>query len=195
MIRQRGFTMTAIMWVLAVIALLGAIAGAIATFNHWESGIDKRGYERGKKEVGEAYTQRDNAALMKANARINELQNKLRSQEHQFMVDMNKIVADHAKEKADAKRRYDADIVAVRNGTLKLRDRNATTRSATVCGGSATAQAGTARPGDNGEAGAELSAEAAEFLLGLANDADDTARQLGKAQELILLQYRTCSGG
>ncbi len=87
----------------------------------------------------------------------------------------------YEKEKADDKLKHANDITAVRSGAIKLRDAAATCASA----GNDAKAANATGSGDGGK-GAELSGAASEFLLSLANEADDIVKQLSACQQVIL---------
>lgn len=72
------------------------------------------------------------------------------------------------------------DIAAVRGGSLRLRD------NAAVCAGqSAAVPAGSGVSGSDGTSGADLSDEAAEFLLGEADRADRYANQVNGLEAVV----------
>lgn len=183
--RQRGQLLpTWAIYALAAAAALGALWYAYTT-------IDGRGYDRGKTETESTYAKRDNQALQAALARVKKLQDEKAAAERAHEDRLAAIAADHKKEMANANRQRDRDVAAVRDG-FRLRDPGAG-RAAQCPGGAGTAPAAAAGQRDGGAPG-ELSAEASGFLFGLANDADEVARQLGAAQKVILEQIRTCNG-
>ena len=86
-----------------------------------------------------------------------------------------------------AKAELEAERARARSGTFRLRDHTASREACT--GG--TGQAAPAPSERDGKAGAYLSAEAADFLLGLAGEADDIVRQLTACQAVILDDRKT----
>lgn len=183
--QQRGQLLpTWAIYALAAAAALGALWYAYTT-------IDGRGYSRGKSETEATYAQRDNQALQAALARVKQLQDEKAAAELAHEQRLAAIAADHNKEMANANRQRDRDIAAVRAG-FRLRDPGA--RSAAQCPGGAGPASAAATGQRDGGAPGELSAEASGFLFGLANDADEVARQLGSAQKVIVELIRTCNG-
>lgn len=89
--------------------------------------------------------------------------------------------AKYEKERADDKAKHDKDIAAVRSGAIRLRDAAATCASA-----GNDPKPSTAPSGSDGPKGADLSGSASEFLLSLANEADDVVKQLTACQQVIL---------
>lgn len=185
--RQRGFALpTWAIYALAAAAALGALWYAYTT-------IDGRGYARGKAETESRYQTRDNKALQDALARVQALQAEVRAREAQHQAAIDQIEAKRKQEAQDAKRQRDRDVAAARDGALKLRDPGAAAGTA-HCDRSPGPAPGTAAAGSDDRAPGELSGAAAEFLLSLVHDADDVARQLGAAQQVIRAQIRACNG-
>lgn len=95
------------------------------------------------------------------------------------------------KERTDATRQHAADIAAIRAGAVRLRDPGAAAMPA--CRG-ATAETGSGPGRSDGATTGELSAapagllsgQTSEFLVDLAADADDVARQLAACQQVII---------
>lgn len=186
-IHQRGFVFpTWAIYAAVLAAALGALWYAYAT-------IDGRGYARGKAETEAAFVKRDNKALQDALAKVAQLQADVQAREQAHADALDRIRRTHHQETANAKRQHDADLAALRAGTLRLRDPGTTERTAQCDRSPETAPAAAARLGD-GAPGAELSAEAAGFLLSLVHDADALARQLGGAQDVIRAQIKACNG-
>lgn len=114
-----------------------------------------------------------------------------RKAEQDNAVALAAISAKFEKERTDATKQHAADIAAIRAGALRLRDPGAAPVPA--CRGS-TAETGTSSSGCNGGASCEfsgpharlLSGQTSEFLVDLAADADDVARQLAACQQVII---------
>jgi prophage endopeptidase len=168
---------------LIVAALVAAVLGGIA----W--------YGSGRYDAGEAaeraeWTKRENAELTTANAKILKLTNEARATETRHAADLVAIATRYEKEKTRVLKQTQADVAAVRAGTLVLRDPGRTARQDPGRDpGGATATA--ASVGD-GAAGSQLSSTSAEFLLELANEADAVVVQLTAAQEVIRAAMEAC---
>ena len=174
---------TLILYGLIGLAVLAALFGMYQT-------IDHRGYERGVSET----TDKWNVAQAKLNAattkREQELDGQYRAKEVAWTQLVNQMQADHQKELANEQKQRDADVAAVNSGLIKLRDKyaacsTATRRSETS---SATASSGVG----NAEAGAELSKEFTQFLLGEANRADQIVKQLTACQAIVVADRNAC---
>lgn len=126
---------------------------------------------------------RENGDLRTANDTIKALQDKARKSEHDHAAALSAVSSDYERKLSDANKQRSVDAAALRAGTLRLRDPNPTGLSA--CGGLG-AQVGTSPGGRDGAQGGELSEAAAGFLLDLASDADDVARQLAACQEVVV---------
>lgn len=162
--------------------VLGALAVFAIAFGAWY-------WHEGKKEhainsaVEAALTvERDriNAALDEARERIAVLM-----QDHKKLLDQ--LEADYKKEKEDAEARRVRDVAAARSGALRLRV------PGTLCPAADGATAGTASGSDDAATG-ELPGPIAADLFTLVHDADEVARQLARAQAVIVAQRQTCNG-
>jgi len=190
--RQRGIA-TGWLYLIGLIALVLAVTGAIIAWNSFISSIDKKGYERGKKESEAAYVQRDNAALRTANARIVELTALVRAAEQEGQRKLDQIAQQREKDRANAKAQRDRDVAAARAGTLVLRDPGQTTACAALGYRSARPQAAAGAGRGDGGAPGQLSGQVTADLFALVDDADDLARQLASAQAVISQDRVTCN--
>lgn len=188
--RQRGFLLPFAFPAWAIYAVV--IAAALGALWYAYSTIDGRGYARGKAEIDAAYKDRDNQALRDALAKVAQLQAEVQAREQAHEQALDQIRNKQRKEAADAKRQHEADLAAVRAGTLRLRDPGRAAGAAQCDRGPEAAAAGTAVRGDGTPAGG-LSDAAAEFLLQLVHDADRNTRQLGDAQQVIRAQIEACN--
>jgi hypothetical protein len=189
--RERGFVLpfavpTWLIYVAVLAAALGALWYAYTT-------IDGRGYTRGKSETEAAFVKRDNKALQDALAKVEQLQAEVQAREQAHADRLEQIRTQQRKEAADAKRQHDADLAAVRAGTLRLRDPGSP-GSAAQCDHRPAPAPGAAAGQRDGAPATELSAEASGFLLQLMLDADAVTRQLGDAQDVIRAQIKACNG-
>lgn len=181
-------------YLIGLVALVLAVVGVITAVNVHDSNIDKRAYDRGKSETEKKYLDRDNQQLRDANDQIQKLQNAARAAEQEHQQQVASLTLKLSKELKANESLKQADRVAIRDGTLRLRDPGQRTASAANCVASPGAAPVTAATGSDGTAGSELSNSASEFLLDEANRADGAIAQLTAAQTLILAQIKTCNG-
>lgn len=145
----------------------------------------------GMAAVEAAWQKREATQQAQHAAQINNLQQAARQAERDSADAMSAIANDYERKLTDAKNRRAADIAAMRAGTLRLRDPGAAPVPA--CAGTA-AEAGAGAGRRDGGASGELPAapagllsnQASEFLVNLAADADDVARQLAACQQVII---------
>jgi len=126
---------------------------------------------------------RENDEIRMANSKIRSLEEGARKAEQDKAIALATISTDYERKLSDANKQRAADAAAVRAGSLRLRDPSATGLRA--CGSIATETATGTSQRDGGTAG-ELSGAASEFLLDLANEADDVARQLAACQQVVI---------
>jgi len=190
---QRGIIATGWLYLGGAIAILALISALVYGVKSYLDGVDQKGYDRGKQETEAKYAKRDNEQLRAAAERIKTLEDQARRQERENAERLAEISKQRQKELADAKRQHDRDIAAVRAGTLKLHDPGVPAGGAAAGRGSPGPAPGAPAGGRDGETRGQLSGAAAEFLLGLAGEADDVARQLDKAQAVIIEYRRACN--
>jgi prophage endopeptidase len=160
--------------IIAIAAAWLVSLGAVGTWQH-RAGATAERVEWQTREASE---------LRAANALIADLQDAARRTEQAHAQKLAEIADRHQKEIRNAETRRKADVAAVRDGTLVLRDPGRAA-SEGACAGQPAAPGAAASQRDGGQAG-RLSGEAAEFLLGLAADADAVADQLAACQAVIL---------
>lgn len=156
-----------------------AIAGALWFVHHH---IDKVGYERGKSETEARYAARDRAAEAAAQAKIKELEATRRAVEKEAETAINQIANQFEKERQNAKQTETILRARLATRDLVLRDPGAKPDAGCI-GGMPAATASTG--GSDGRAPGELSRTASDFLIGLASEADEVARQLAACQQVI----------
>ncbi len=156
-------------------AAVAAWIGSLVAVGWWQR-TDGATAER------DAWLTRENAALVRAAEEIDRLHAAARRAERATGEAIAAISANYQQELRHAEDQRNRDRAAVRAGTLRLRDPAAPALRA--CVGAAAEPAAGAGERD-GRAPGELSDAAAEFLLDLALDADDTARQLAACQRVI----------
>lgn len=187
--RVRGFGQIQI--ALAVAALL-ALAGLVWAVKSYIDGVDRKGYERGRKEVLLEVASRDNAALVAAQKHVESLRVLVRTKEAQHadaiaMLDMQKT-----KEVANVearKERFVADVVA---GRIRLFDHGGRHATCPDGAGSATASARAGASVGDAARGCELSREFGAFLGREAGRADRAVKQLQACQQIVEEDRKVC---
>ena len=152
----------------------------------WIASLVGVGYwQNGAGHVAERTTwqTRENTDLRAANFKIITLEEGSRKAEQQHATALATVSSDYERKLSDANKQRAADAVALRAGTLRLRDPSAAGTHA--CGGLGIEVGAGAGRRDGGAPG-ELSATASEFLLELASDADDVVRQLAACQAVVV---------
>jgi hypothetical protein len=157
--------------------IIGTVALLVATA--WV--IDRHGYQRGQAEERAQWQARESAELADANQLIDKLQRDARAKERAHAAALSVISSRYQEELADANRKHKDVIADIRAGRVRLRDPSA---GETSCAGG-TAAAPPAAGWRDGPPGGELSRSAAEFLFGLAAEADAVAHQLAACQAVV----------
>jgi hypothetical protein len=160
-----------------IYVIIGTLGLLVATA--WV--IDRYGYQRGQIEERAQWQARESAELADANRLIDQLQRDARAKERAHADALSVISSSYQKELTDAKRKHNAVMDDIRAGRVRLRDPAA---GETSCAGG-TAAAPPAAGGRDGPPGSELSRSAAEFLFGLAAEADAVAHQLAACQAVV----------
>lgn len=192
--KQRGIIAQGWLYLIAAIALIGALAGLVKVWDNYTSGLIKNGYDSGKAATEAAYTNRDNKALQDKVDRIKFLEQQARDRERADAKRSAEIAAQRETDRRKYENQLATDLAAVRAGTLILRDPHGTTTCAGVSGGSAGGEAGRPTGERDGKAGTKLSGQVTADLFTLIDDADDVTRQLAQAQAVILQDRITCNG-
>lgn len=160
---------------LAGIALAAAAAGAIYTYGEHQFGL-------GETTERAAWLKRENTELTAANALIKKQEDQARATEREHALALAGVSAQYQEDLKHEKTKADRVIGDLRRGALRLRI-PATCPDAARDGGAAATGAGSG--GRDGETRAELSGAAAEFLVGLASEADAIVLQLTACQGVI----------
>lgn len=169
---------------LGAVLLMAAVLGAIYAYGQQQFGL-------GEKAERTAWLNRENTALTKANTQIKALEDKYRAQEQKHAQDMAAASAKYQEDLMHEKDTKDRVIADLRSGALRLR---VPVTCPDGAGGSGTAAPGPSTIGRDGETRAELSISASEFLVGLANEADQVVRQLTACQAVVFSD-RQAQGG
>lgn len=160
-----------------IMALLIIAAAMLGVYAYGE-------YTFGLGELAERsrWLARDNTQLTAANAKIKSLEEKYRQQERDAADALAVISHNYQEDLKHVKTEKDRVIAGLRGGAFRLRIPVAARLTAD---GSGTAEAAASACGRDAGARAELSGQASEFLVGLASEADEVAKQLGRCQEII----------
>lgn len=167
--------LTVSLWLLGAVLLLAAVVAAIYAYGQQQFGL-------GEKAERSAWLERENTALTRANTRIKELEDLARAKERQHAQDMAAASAQYQEDLKHEKAAKDRAVADLRSGALRLRIPVACPEGA---GGSGATAPGPGAGRRDGETRAELSVPAAEFLVGLASEADEVVRQLAACQRVI----------
>lgn len=167
-------------WVklLAAMVLVGVVVWAFYAYGQQQFGL-------GEKAERSAWLARENTSLTKANTRIKELEEQARTKEREHAQNMAAVSAHYQKDLSHEKAAKDRAIADLRSGALRLRIPLAQPACTDGADGSGAPAPGTSTVGRDGGTPAELSTEASEFLVGLANEADEVVRQLTACQAVI----------
>jgi hypothetical protein len=111
--------------------------------------------------------------------------------EHKSSYDQYLISSAYQKGLTDGAATQKSVVARIRSGTLSL---SIPTRPASAGTGPAVLATAAALGRCDGQARAQLSDEAAEFLTGLASEADDVVLQLGACQAIVEQQRHACNG-
>jgi hypothetical protein len=159
---------------LACLALVIA-AAAISAYN-WA-------YKNGVQAERVVWQQSENSKLQEAIAHINGLNKKIRDAERAHAVELQTVSNNYQQGLKHEKQKFNDVVASYRAGTISLRDKHAAS-SAPTCAGF-TAEIGTGAGRRDATEGANLSQPLAEFLIGLASEADEAVQQLTACQAIV----------
>jgi hypothetical protein len=191
--KQRG--VIAMIWLVmaGLIAVGVVLTGLVVAWNSYTTRLDKAGYDRGVAETTAAYQQRDNAQLQAVVAAQKAAEDRAARAERDAATAQSVASANYSKGVKDGQVKTAALVASARAGALRLRDPGRQVGTGPACNPVGQATVAAPAAGGDGGAGAQLSAAASEFLLALAGEADDTARQLGAAQAVIVSDRALCN--
>jgi prophage endopeptidase len=164
-------------WIVVLVALVVGV-GILKAIEH-------QGYKRGVESERLAWSQRESLEVTRLNNAIVDAQSTARDAERKHAEDLAALSIKFQQEFTNVKRKNASDISAVRAGTLRLRDVSAGSAGQDSCRHSAS-ETGAPAGGSPTAEGSYLSGAAAEFLLGLANEADEVVVQLTECQAILV---------
>lgn len=164
-------------WTKEIIGLVIVVAGVLGLYFFGDTC-----YSNGQTDERLAWQGRENTELVAANNRITDLETKAREDEAKHGQAMAQASATYQESLQNEKANRDRTIADLRSGALRLRIQLAGRQSTD---GSSAGQADPAAVRCDGETFAELSGSAAEFLVGLASEADDVVHQLTACQAVV----------
>lgn len=155
-----------------LIGALGAVllAGALSGF----------AYQTGKKVERVEWQAREQRADRAAADKLAQAQRDKDTIEHNHQAAMVAASQAYQQELKHVRTQKDRVIADLRAGALRLRDPG----TSYALGVHPLPATGPAAGGCDAAAGGQLSDEAAEFLVGLASESDEVAKQLGRCQEV-----------
>ena len=162
--------------IIALAVLAGIIfAAAISAYN-WA-------YKNGVQAERVTWQQSENAKLQEAITHINGLNKKIREAERAHAVELQTVSNNYQQGLKHEKQKFNDVVASYRAGTISLRDKHAAGSPAACVGFAADLSAGAS--GRDATEGAKLSQPLAEFLIGLASEADEVVQQLTACQEIV----------
>lgn len=174
MYKQRGIIADGWLYFIAVIALIGALAGLVKVWDNYTSGLIQKGYDSGKAATEADYAERDNKALADAIAETKAVQAKLDAAKETNRTGGAERVAAYNQGVKNAKAQFYRDIADLNSGALVLRDYGKRTPAVTGIGQAPGGQDGASGGGLSiaGTGDCRLSAESSGFLFWLAGEAN-----------------------
>lgn len=137
------------------------------------------------------WAKHERAQQVQAARQIKTLEERARASEQKHAADLAQVAADYERKIQDANKQRAVDLAAVRAGTLRLRDPNASAMR--TCPGASTKTAAAPSLSDGSKASqlqatdaGLLSSQTSSFLIDFAADADQVAEQLSACQQVIL---------
>lgn len=165
----------ALAWLIAAALLVGLAWSGIVAYGNVR-------YTAGENAERSRWVQRENTELTTANARVIELERAARANERLQAERLAAASQTYQESLQHEKATHDRTVAGLRTGALRLRIELARRQTAD---GSGTAGFGPGAGRCDGEARAELSTAAAEFLVGLAAEADAVVHQLTACQAVV----------
>lgn len=137
-------------------------------------------YNQGRKIERANWIERDNKATIEATMKLQAANERAIAAERKNAQDLADVSQTYQKELSHARNETARAVAAVRTGAIRLRDpRQGTGDRDTV------PEVGTTATGCDAAKGSELPGADAEFLVRLAGEADEVAKQLSACQAII----------
>ena len=192
--KQRGVIATGYLILAGALALLAMLWGLTHAVTSYLGSVRAEAEQAGKDTCDAAYKARDNAALKVALDRVKALEEQARLQEAQNAKDMEATRLTLAKEIQNGKTTEKRVIADIASGKLWVRTSAFQGRDcSTSSGGSTKGEVGKPSTGDNGSSTCKLSPETEGRVLAIGTDADNVAKQLTAAQQVILSDRVLCN--
>lgn len=166
--KQRGFVQL-YLYLIAGAFVLAALAWGVRSI-----------YQSGREAERKVWEQREAKITADANEKVRLAQQRLIAQERAHAAALTEVSADYQRKLQENVNAKDRVIAGLRDGSRKLFVSARCPNAGGVVSG-APAGAG----GRDGDARAELSGSAAEFLVAIASEADAVVRQLSACQAVI----------
>ena len=199
--RQRGFLGFSLMEIVIAVGGIALLLGAVYALLHFidATWATSAGVSKGKAEESALYARRDNEALRAALAAKTAAEARVAALEAQNAADVTAAATTYQKGLKDGKANVDAAVARVHAG-YRLRDPGVRAGCAPDGPRDSASQAVAGLSGRDGAAGSELSQSAAgvlsetasEFLVRLVGEADEVAKQLHAAQQIIIADRKVC---
>lgn len=162
-------------WFCALLIVAGIVA-AIYAYGQQQFGF-------GENSEKDRLLTRENTELTDANDKIKKLEEQYRKQESLHALQIAAVSTKYQEDLKNAKAEKDHVIAGLRTGDIRL---HIPVAYAITPGGSGSAATLACTTGRDGETRCELSTAASEFLVGLASECNEVAKQLSAAQDVIV---------
>ena len=180
-----------------LLGMAALIAVACVATVGWVDDYGQRQFKAGRGVERSAWQAAEAKSLRQANTRIATLHEQARERERRHARAMADISARYEEELKHEQTRFNSVVADLRGHVLRLYVpvTGATGSHATSDGGGCAGGPASKGPtGCDGPARAELSVEAAEFLVGLATEADEVVHQLAACQAVINADHQLQQG-
>lgn len=169
------------------------VVALVFAWTQYTAKLEKAGYDRGVKDTQADYALRDNKQLREALVAQAAAEKRANAAEAKAAAAQTLATTNYQKGVKDANDKTASRLAAVDAGTLRLRDPGQIAACPSVSDSAGKTQAASPVPGGNGQTGGNLSTAASQFLLSLTGEADQLARQLALAQEVITSDRELCN--
>lgn len=185
--KTKGFGLIELAIVVGAFAALAAtIFGGVHMWNNHMDSVRSEARTAGRTSALKEVADRDNKALLAANAKIKELSDRLVTLQAELDKRIVEIDNAYSEGVKDGNEKKAAVIADLRSGRLVLRDPGAEDRGRGPGSGVQPVPSATGGVGcGDGKKAAPLSARLSEFLIGKFSDADNDLRQLAAAQDAV----------